>query len=83
MTAKQMYIQIKIHYPDRAPPRKVQDFFDANAKWEEKEKKSGRNPMYWEHRSLLDVQVNGIYDGYMSVATGRMVISIRFFHFCS
>ena len=50
---------------------------------QDEEKKSGRNPMYWEHRSLLDVQVNGIYDGYMSVATGRMVISIRFFHFCS
>lgn len=73
MTAKQIYIQIKVHYPDPAPPRKVQDFFDANARWEEQEKKSGRNPEYWEQRTLLDVQVNGIYDGYMSVATGRMV----------
>lgn len=73
MTAKQIYTQIKVHYTDPAPPRKVQNFFDANAKWEEEEKKSGRNPEYWEHRTLLDVQVDGIYDGYMYVATGAMV----------
>ena len=78
MTAKQIYTQIKVHYTDPAPPRKVQDFFDANAKWEEEEKKSGRNPEYWEHRTLLDVQVDGIYDGYMYVATGAMVCIVVF-----
>lgn len=73
LTAKQMYIQIKIRFPDPAPPQKVQRFFDENAKWEEEEKASGRHPDYWEQRSLLDVQVDGIYDGYMSKATGAMV----------
>ena len=73
LTAKQIYIQIKIHYPDPAPPAKVQRFFDANAVWEAEEKKSGRNPEYWAQRTLLDTQVDAIYDGYMSVATGRMV----------
>lgn len=82
LTAKQIYIQIKIHYPDPAPPAKVQRFFDANAIWEEEEKKSGRNKEYWAQRSLLDVQVEAIYDGYMSVAKGRMVcffISIHYY----
>lgn len=73
LTAKQIYIQIKIHYPDPAPPAKVQRFFDANAIWEAAEKKSGRNPEYWAQRTLLDTQVDAIYDGYMSVAKGRMV----------
>lgn len=73
LTAKQIYIQIKIHYPDPAPPQKVQRFFDANAKWEEEEKKSGRNLDYWEQRTNLDIQVEGIYDGYMAVAKGAMV----------
>lgn len=68
-----MYIQIKIRFPDREPPQKVQRFFDANEAWEKEEKASGRNPDYWEQRSLLDVQVNGIYDGYMAKATGEMV----------
>ena len=76
LTAKQIFIQIKIHYPDPAPPPKVQRFFDANEKWEEEEKKSGRNAEYWEQRTNLDTQVQGIYDGYMSVASGRMVHSI-------
>lgn len=73
LTAKQIYIQIKIHYPDPAPPQKVQRFFDANAKWEEEEKKSGRNVDYWEQRTNLDIQVEGIYDGYMAMAKGAMV----------
>lgn len=76
LTAKQIFIQIKIHYPDPAPPQKVQRFFDANEKWEEEEKKSGRNAEYWEQRTNLDTQVQGIYDGYVSVASGRMVHSI-------
>ena len=37
---------------------------DENVEWEKKESTQG-DPRYWRHRQYLDLQVDGVYDGYM------------------
>ena len=37
---------------------------DENVEWEADEAKKG-DPTYWAHRRYLELQVDGVYDGYM------------------
>ena len=42
----------------------IQKILDENVEWEKKESTQG-DPRYWRHRKYLDLQVDGVYDGYM------------------
>ena len=53
---------------------------DENSRWEAKESAQA-DKRYWHHRRLLDLQIDGIYDGYMFVnknSTERVTIHYRF-----
>ena len=38
---------------------------EENAEWEKKEAETSPDKRYWNHRKYLDLQMDGIYDGYM------------------
>ena len=44
----------------------IKDILEENARWEEKES-AHSDKRYWHHRRWLDLQIDGIYDGYMFV----------------
>ena len=43
----------------------IQSILDENVEWEKKESAVG-DQEYWSHRHYLDLQVDGVYDGYMA-----------------
>ena len=48
----------------------IQSILDENAAWEKEESKKG-DRLYWEHRHYLDLQIDGLYDGYMIANEGK------------
>ncbi|KAK8808636.1 hypothetical protein WA158_008537 [Blastocystis sp. Blastoise] len=68
-TYKQIYLNIKNRYGGPECPEHIQKILDSNRKWEEEMiAKSSSDKNYWEHRQLLDLQIQAMYDGYMAVA---------------
>lgn len=43
---------------------------DENEAWEKEESQHG-DEKYWRHRHYLDLQVRGVYDGYMLANKGK------------
>jgi hypothetical protein len=56
------------HYGTGEMPQDVQDFIDKNRKWVEEKGLTASSDAYWYHAHLLLVQLQGLVDGYNSVA---------------
>ena len=45
----------------------IKGLLEENAEWEKKEAEISPDKRYWNHRKYLDLQMDGIYDGYMFI----------------
>ena len=48
----------------------IQKLLDENRAWEEEESKKG-DATYWNQRKCLELQIDGVYDGYMMANEGK------------
>ena len=65
-----IYTHSKNIYGEKQPSKHIQSILDENAAWEKEESKKG-DRLYWEHRHYLDLQIDGLYDGYMIANEGK------------
>lgn len=77
LTRKQIYTHVQNQHYDREPRPKVKKYFDENEIWDNEQKKSGKDRLYWHHKNLLDIQVDGIIDGYFRTAEESIVFLVR------
>ena len=65
----------------------IKGLLEENAEWEKKESEASPDKRYWNHRKYLDLQMDGIYDGYMFINKDKpervSVIPFNSFHVIS
>ena len=61
----------------------IKGLLEENAEWEKKEAEVSPDKRYWNHRKYLDLQMDGIYDGYMFINKDKpeRVRIIQFYSF--
>ncbi|KAK8803715.1 hypothetical protein WA158_001409 [Blastocystis sp. Blastoise] len=69
LTHNQIYTHIKNQKTEEKPQEKVRRYFEENAKWDEEQKKSGKDRLYWHHKEMMDRQAQGVIDGYFRAAS--------------
>ena len=91
LTEDLIYTHSKNIYGEKQPSKHVRAFcpshsqiqriLDENEAWEKEESAVG-DKEYWNHRRYLDLQVDGVYEGYLRANRGRpeRVVPISSFH---